>query len=286
MLITTIDKFVAIVPTAAGVKEFSDLQPYCQSAEIWLKTNILGKTLYEAISDSLESSTGAGSDETLVRLCRNVVCNHAYWDAIPFLDVVHSGSGFAVIQNNNLVPASKERVERLREQCLIRRDAEVENLIDYLEDNETYHDRWKGSPAYSILSDCLIQTARELALYAEWEGNRKDFLKLRPKMIQETMLKLEPVFSKDYIEELVEKQRDDDVTGDDLKVIVLLKYALGSLVSGNQPAAEKIAADALRYIDANLESFATYTESDEYIARTTAGYVNETDLPIFFSNLF
>lgn len=285
MILTTIDQFAAAVPTAVGVEKFEDVKPYLESAELWLKTHILGKTLYDSIAESLESSSGPGADAGLVKLCRNVIANHAYWDAVPFLDVVHTNQGFAVISANNKVPASKERVERLRAQCLIRRDSEVENLIDYLEQTAAYHDDWKGSPAYSILSDCLIQTARELEIYAEWEGTRKDFLKLRPKLVQETMTLLEPLFSKDYIEELIEKQRDDDLTGDDLRVAILLKQSLGCLVTGNKPAAEKVAFDALRYIDENPESFETYFESKEYAARAAATYQNTTDDAIF-SSLF
>ena len=167
-------------------------------------------------------------------------------------------------------------MERLREQCLIRRDSEVELLITFLEDHTDYHDEWKGSPAYSVMTDCLIRTATELQQYGNWEGTRRDFLKLRPKLIHDTMMKFEPIFSKNYIDELIEKQRDNDATADDKKVIVLLKYALGSMVNGNLQAAEKIAADAMRYIDANPGSFTTYTASSEYLARTTVGY--ETNL--------
>jgi hypothetical protein len=282
MILTTIDQFTGAVPTAVGVDNFEDVKPYVDSAELWLKTHILGKNLYDSIIATIESSTGPGTDEVLLNFCLNVIANHAYWDAIPFLDVVHTNQGFAVISAQNKVPASKERVERLRSQCLVRRDNEVENLIDYLEQTTAYHNDWKGSPAYSILSDCLIQTARELEIYAEWTGTRKDFLKLRPKLIQETINLLEPVFSKDYIEELIEKQRDDDLNGDDLRVSILLKQSLGCIVSGNRDIAEKIASDALRYIDENPVSFPTYFDSSEYSARSEF-YSNSTDDPIFSS---
>jgi hypothetical protein len=282
MILTTIDQFTGAVPTAVGVDNFEDVKPYVDSAELWLKTHILGKNLYDSIIATIESSTGPGTDEVLLNFCLNVIANHAYWDAIPFLDVVHTNQGFAVISANNKVPASKERVERLRSQCLVRRDNEVENLIDYLEQTNAYHNDWKGSPAYSILSDCLIQTARELEIYAEWTGTRKDFLKLRPKLIQETINLLEPVFSKDYIEELIEKQRDDDLNGDDLRVSILLKQSLGCIVSGNRDIAEKIVSDALRYIDENPDSFPTYFDSSEYSARSEF-YSNSTDDPIFSS---
>jgi hypothetical protein len=282
MILKSLEQFQAVIPTTAAIEDFADLHTYIRSAEIWLKNNILGKNLYELIEETSDSSSG--EDDDLLNLCRSVIANHAYWDAIPFLDVVHTNQGFGVIQNNNLVPASKERVERLREQCLVRRDSEAELLIQYLEENDIYHDDWKGSPAYSILSECLISTATELQLYGQWTGTRKDFLQLKPKLLQETMLRLYPVFSKSYIEELIEKRRDDELTkDDDLVVIELLKFALGSLVNGNIEAAEKIAADALRYMDSNLSDFKTYSDSREYAARIATGYTNECRSQIFSS---
>jgi len=277
MILKTLEQFQKALPTAVGIENFSDVEPYIQSAEIWIKSQVLGKDLYDLVNAE------NFADEDLLRLCRSVIGNQAFWEAIPFLDLVLTNNGFAVISAQNKVPASKERVDRLREQCLVRRDSETELLIYFLEAHTDYHDEWKGSPAYSVMTDCLIRTATELQQYGNWEGTRRDFLKLRPKLIHETMIRLEPVFSKDYLEELLEKQRDADVTAGDRKVITLLKYALGCLVNGNTEAAEKIAGDALRYIDAHQADFPTYFASSEYLARATAGYVNIIEDPIFNS---
>ena len=280
MILKTLIDFQNVIPTAVGTENFSDFEPYVQSGELWIRNNVLGKTLYDNID--MGSST-MDDDDVLIRLCQNVIGNHAYWDAIPFLDVIQTESGFAVISATGKVPASKERVERLRDQCLSRRDSEVEYLVGYLEDNEIYHSSWKGSSAYSVMTDCLIRTATELKRYSQWDGTRRDFLQLRPKMIMETMTKLDPLFSKDYMDELVEKQRDGDLTSNDQKVIELLKYTLGSLINGNQEAAAKVSGDVLRYLDKNPTSFPTYRASSEYLVRLAAGYENAVDSTIFSS---
>mgnify|MGYP004701084907 CR=1 FL=1 len=280
MIIKTLDQFQKAIPTAVAISNFADVEPYIRSAEMWIKNRVLGTDLYDFL-DNDESSTDENTDVLL--LSANVIANHAFWEAIPFLDLVLTDSGFAVISANNKLPASKERVERLREQCLLRRDSETELLIEYLENHIEYHDDWKSSPAYSILTDCLIRTATELQQYGDWEGSRREFMKLKPKLIHETMTRLEPIFSKELIEDLIELQRDGDLDGDNLKVATQLKWVLGCLVNGNIEAAEKIAADALRYIDANIESFPLYEDSQEYLARNTAGFENSADSPIFNS---
>lgn len=277
MILTTIEQFSAAIPTAVAISDFKDVEPYVRSSEQRLKNRILGADLYAIV----EAEDFADAD--LLHLCHSIIANHAFWDAAPFLDLVLTDSGFAVISANNKVPASKERVERLREQCLVRRDTEEELLIEFLELHLPYHDEWKGSPAYSVMTDCLIRTATELQQYGNWEGSRREFLKLRPKLIHETMTRLEPVFSKDLIEGLIELQRDDDLTGENLKVAILLKYALGCLVNGNTEAAGKIASDALRYIDANIELFQAYTASSEYQARLAPAFVNTAETAIFNS---
>ena len=277
MILNNIADFTAAVPTTAGMDDFSDFEPYVSSAELWIKNKVLGKPLYDQVNAT------EFADADLLKLCRSVIANHAYWDAIPFLDLVHTGQGFAVISATNKVPASKERVERLREQCLVRRDSEVENLISYLEQHPDYHDAWKGSPVYSVLTDCLITTADEMRLYANWEGDRRQFLALRPKLIHFTIAKLQPVFSRDLIESLIEKQRDGDLTADEMKVLVLLKHALGSMIDDRMEIAKHLAADALRMIDENLLLFPIYTASKEYTARTDEEYVNEQDSTIFSS---
>lgn len=282
ILISNIKEFSDIIPTAVGVTEFDDVKTFVKSAENWLKLNVLGTKLFSTVKSTLESSTGV-KDETLLTLCRNVVANHAYWDAIPFLDLVHTNEGFGVIQNDRLVPASKDRVAALREQCVVRRDSEVESLLDYLEESSQYHEDWKSSSTFSILSDCLITTARELAIYAEWEGTRKEFLKLRPTLIQLTISKIQPLISRNYVNELIEMQRENSVDGDDLVIITLLKQVLGSLMIGNNESAKQAMEDAMNYMDGSQDSFPTYYESKEYIARSTAKYENTKENPIFFS---
>lgn len=284
MLITTLEQFIASVPTAAGMKNYTDVEPYLNSAELWLQNNILGETLYERICDEIDPSSGGYTiDAVLLRLCSNIIANHAYWDAIPFLDLVHTESGFGVIMTNNRAPASKERIERLRLQCIARRDAEIDNLIAWLEAHESFWDDWKGSPTYTVLTDCLISTATELKRYARWNGTRDEFLTMRPMLVHLTMMYIEPVIGNDYLDELIEKQADSDLTTADQKVITMLRYALGSMIDGNIMVAEKVFQDILRYMTKNIDDFPTYEDSAEYAARSATGYENSTDAPIFSS---
>lgn len=277
MILSNLEQFQKAMPTAIALENWSDIETYAESAELWIHNEVLGKTLYTVINaDSF-------ADETILRLCRNIIANHAFYEAIPFLDLVLDNNGFGVVSNKNLAPASKERVERLMQQCLKRRDSETENIIALLEADSTYHDDWKGSPSYSMLSDCLITTAAELKRYANWDGTRAEFLRQKPDLVMLTRKKINPIISKNYVDELIEKQRDNDLSSADLEVLDSVKYALGAFISRNNHVGATIVTEALNVINTNLQLYPTYTASSEYKARTTPGYENSADSSVFSS---
>ena len=57
-----------------------------------------------------------------------IVCQ-AYKNAIPSLDLVLTPNGFGIVSNQNVAPASKERVERLLASLEAERDRNLEQLL-------------------------------------------------------------------------------------------------------------------------------------------------------------
>lgn len=97
----TIGKYIPNVMTeVAGEKPLADkLAPYIESAKLWLESEYLGTE--DFLSD-------AHNDFAL-----KIIVAKAFADAVPSLDLVVTPTGMAVINTDNLAPASKERVERL-----------------------------------------------------------------------------------------------------------------------------------------------------------------------------
>ena len=71
----------------------------------------------------------------------------------------------------------------------------IEDLLEYLEDHADYHDEWKGSPAYTLLSDTYILTLKDFRRYTPFDGNRLAFLAAKPQMMDAIHLEIEPVIS-------------------------------------------------------------------------------------------
>lgn len=272
MIVNNIEQFEKVIPTAEGIK-YEQFETYLRSAERWLKNHILGKNLF----DKIEST----EDIDLKNLCVSVLCLHAYHAAIPFLDLIQTANGFAVVSNGNHAPASKNRVDRLIEQSLKRRDNELENLIDYLESEKQYHDDWKGAPSYSIISEGLIQTSTEMKRFCSWEGSRSEFMQLKPTLILKIKTELYKYFGKEIIEEIIEQQRDNDISPSNSMIIESLKFCLANFAIGNNSEAVSLRDSIINVLDCDIESFPKYRDSSEYKARLQEGFKNTKDSPIF-----
>lgn len=275
MIITTIDQVKAVITNITAEMEFSEFQPYTESAEHWLQEEITGETIYTGIDD------GSITDEKLLRLVKNVIVLKAYETAIPFMDLVQTSSGFGVVSDKNRAPASQHRIDRLVAQNKLRLDRETEWLFNYLEDNSTYHDDWKSSPAYSILTDCLIRTAREFKRLAKFEGDRSEFLLMKPALIALTLKKIHPTISKAYTNELIAKQNAGTLTAEDNAILTGVKQALANYAINNDHLGDRLIGDVLNVMDADLESYPTYGNSDEKAVRDDPGFVNAEDNPMF-----
>lgn len=317
-IIETIAQFTEAVPTAVGYDHFDDLRTYSHSAERWLVQKVLGANLYATILAMIDASTG--QDETLITLCRNVIANHAYWDAVPFLDLQHTEAGFGVIQSTNKAPASKERIERLRAQCLARRDQELDFLIEYLMGATAYHDEWKGSTEFDKLFNSLLPT---LTIYRQYHhiADRNTLDKMHSSIITAQSTTVARVISSDYMDALIEDQKDDDFTSADLAILNNLRHAVcllalsdsihdmsvvvdtgGMVRSANAQAfnyaneqrlqsysnhfkarGKEILEKVLDTLMTTPDNYPVFKASSTYTALTATGFENETENEIFSS---
>jgi len=317
MLVTTIDQIIVVVPTLDSEVEFADLESYVESAEAWLKNDILGTALYTTLNADQVANADA------VAICRRVISLAAYYEVIPFLDLVHTPTGFGVVSNNNVAPASKDRVAALREQVANRRDKETEALMEYLELTTTYHTEWKASDAYSLAWDLLIPTATIFNKYFDIDKSRRTYVKMMSVIRKIQELHITQAISQDYLDELIEKIKDDDLgTADEAilanlrKAVVFLSLADGidtlsvvidqkgiarSYIIGRTSVANESRIMELRsnfnttgtkylgiivnLMNSNLTDYVTYADSDEYAASIAAftGFVNEETNAICFT---
>lgn len=100
-----------------------------EQSERWLVEEVVGD-----MAAHIEAGT------SLFYACVTCVACDAMRRAIPSLDLILTPNGFGVVQNANVVPASKERVERLIDSMQIRRDTALNTIIKLLMREEDWQD--------------------------------------------------------------------------------------------------------------------------------------------------
>lgn len=100
------------------------LYSFLEEAEIWAEQNFL--------SDELELTTD------ILPYAQKVVAYHAFLTAIPSLDLVLTPTGFGIVNTTTIVPASKERIERLQLSIESLRDTAIEQLLHRLAPNPAW----------------------------------------------------------------------------------------------------------------------------------------------------
>ena len=106
------------------------LNPFIEQAEDWLAENFTSSEILLAI---------AGEEGTpLKELCTRIVITEAFRAAIPSLDVILTPNGFGIVNNTNVVPASRDRVERLILSLETCRDEQLIALLRLLPAHEAW----------------------------------------------------------------------------------------------------------------------------------------------------
>ncbi len=278
MIVTNIVDIRAVLINIAAEVSFTDFDTYVQSAELWIKKDVLGNELYTKIE------SGTITDTTLSRIVKNVIVLKAYDLGIPFMDLVHTQNGFGVVNEKFRAPASKHRVDRLIQQNKFRCDQETEWLIDYLEDTASLHEDWKSSPAFSILSNCFIRTAREFKRIVDFKGNRNEFLFIQPVLFSVTITFLQPTISKSLISELLISQNSNTLTVFENRILPGIKSALANYAMNNEFLARQLLNDVVNIIEDDIEHYPIYAQSPEKATKDDPGFVNELSNSIFVSN--
>ena len=111
------------------------LQSFLEEAEIWAEQNFL--------SDSLELTPD------ILPYAQKVVAYHAFLTAIPSLDLVLMPTGFGIVNTTTIVPASKERIERLQLSIESLRDSAIEQLLHRLAPNPAWQ---RNAPGHYFAS--------------------------------------------------------------------------------------------------------------------------------------
>ena len=105
---------------------YEKIASHLEVAEQWLTATFLSERVLTVIT------SGADDSNRLLHYARMVVTAEAMLHAVPQLDLVLTPNGFGIVNNANVVPASKERLQRLLATLEKIRDDALQVLLPLL----------------------------------------------------------------------------------------------------------------------------------------------------------
>jgi hypothetical protein len=284
MIVDSLDILKQHVATIATADKFSLFKSYIEAAESWAKTQLLGADLF----DFVEAHKADNAHQELIVRVQRIIALNGFDRSVPFRDLVQTETGCAVTNTENLAPASKERVAALRAGLQRECDAAIEDLLLFLEENEAYHDEWKGSPVYTLLTDTFLPTFTLFKRYAPYSAAvdaiypkcRFDFARLNGRLREVMASQIANVLGTDFTADLLEELRDGDLADANKKIMEPLRFALALYTLGLDTQASRFVGKITALLKASPELYPAWAASPEGIAALTPP-TGHTDTPVF-----
>ena len=214
---TELKQFVPnVLREAAGEPAFIDkLATFLDQSERWVADMFTGKALLDDAADANLNG--------LRELILPVVIDDAMTNALPSLDLVLTPNGFGIVSNQNIAPASKERVERLAQSLLKNRDIAICQLYTKL----TQLKDWHSTDQCRWFAEVFLSDPKDTAYYAGEKGIWMSYLELRPEMRKIENWIADKFLGQEYMQELREKQIGIQTrSNQDIPVMAAVKQAV------------------------------------------------------------
>lgn len=281
-MVANIEDFVKYIPTARGT-HFEDISPFIDEAKIWLEQELFGSELIEAII-SVEGNMEAK------RVVESIICLKAYSTAIPFLDVVQTSNGFAVVSNTNQAPASKERVERLLKHVTERLYFHIDLLIDCAEVKSEYLTKWRSFSRFNKITDLVYWSGSEFYQYCGGPGDMDIEDNIPYKVLQRSRSliagiqyqEISSYVSRVYFDDLIDKRRNNTLADEERRLFDKLKIIVALYVNKESFKAEQQLKHIVNHMGSNLANYTLYAGSDEYKVKISERYQNQQEDATYF----
>lgn len=264
----TIDKkkfeTVVLSATSSTAHVFEMLQPHFEETEQNLKSELFGSFDYTSVE---------GLESIAVRL----VCLRTYYEQIPHLDLVLTPTGFGVVSNENVAPASPDRVKALRQQVKDACDDALDEAIWAMLGTE-----WTGTVSGQIHVNSLFLTAKDLRKYAGMPNAHRSDLLERFVQIAEAEEYIRRTISAEFFEVLLGMIRSNEINDVHFLLVYELKQAIGAWLSGNRNVFQMKVSNVVNRMEAHIDDYPGYKNSEAYKVKHFEHYENGKDDSTYF----
>ena len=219
-------------------------------AENWVIETFVSTKTFNTICGYVE-------DNPIKIITAKLIASEALRRAIPSLDLVLTPNGFGVVSNQNIAPASKERVDRLIGSLADYRDDCIANLLLLL----SRESDWLGSVQASFFGETLFP---DLAITEQVKGTGSKwerYIALRPKILDIEASLAEEFFSHELMVRLKNEVLRKMHTADLARVINAIRGQVVDLLNGGSIRMRDM-IDVVNHIRCNPELFPEWHASE------------------------
>ncbi|MBR5688477.1 MAG: hypothetical protein IKX36_11075 [Prevotella sp.] len=172
---TTLRQFIpnALVTVDGEKSLFDKIASFLETSEEWLIQTFVPEPALQKIV--------AQERQPFLRLLMKTVANDAFLHAVPSLDLVLTPNGFGIVSNQNIAPASKERVDRLLASLESERDQAIDLLLPRLplltDWQQSAQGQYFAATLFPNLSLCRRLAIRQ-HLWAEYQALHDRLIKI------------------------------------------------------------------------------------------------------------
>lgn len=208
-------------------------------------------------SKTFNTICGYAEDNPIRIITAKLIASEALRRAIPSLDLVLTPNGFGVVSNQNIAPASKERVDRLIGSLADYRDDCIANLLPAL----VGASQWLSSSQASFFGETLFP---DLAITEQVKGTGSKwerYLSLRPKILDIEASLAEEFFSPELMARLRNEVLRRTHSADLARVINAIRGQVVDLLNGG-PIRMRDMIDVVNHIRCNPDLFPEWHDSE------------------------
>lgn len=282
-IISNIDELRSYLPALASLN-IDSVKPFFADAENTYLDNYLDSTTKQALLTWYKNGQNPNEAkyQNLLPYVQRIIARFSVLLGADPLNVKLTDSGFAVVSNQNLTPASPERVQKFKESIENSAYSAVELMLKFLETNKGTYTAWASSDKYTLAVRNLINSAQEFNKYFNINESRVEFYKIRLMLDDVERLKIIPAISQAYFDVILTAIKANNLTAHINAVLPYLRRSAANfLYSDKDPRAENNAKHyltmALKIMDATPANYPEYAASDSYSStRTTYGTQENT----------
>lgn len=265
--------FESALPVGASAHDevFEAVAPECKLQMQMYEIGLLGEEGVRMLSEAQENSV-------LVSQYKRLVYTSAFLAVFRQLDLVLTSTGFGVVSNDTVSPASKQRVDALEGQL---RTAQCKALAMVV--NMLRSEAWGKSPQAESYITHLFTSYSFFAYAKSAAVTYQDWQNMRPS-IEDSDEFLRSRISDELMDELIDKFRQDKVGSSNVcfKLISLIcDFTYTWSRQGVNAARLPVFRHLMRHLEAHPDDFSTYFNSNAYKRNHHETFQNSKDSTAF-----